>query len=287
MKKGLTVATSGLTCGVEGFPDLTKNNFVKVNNDIRSNNKYGRGLLGESFGEPAAIEAINSLCKVGQYRRTLVEYLYWLKNGIVTINDKQKRLIDDNVICDIILRLDVENSTNIGKNVTLLAMSKIILKVLSSPSNMSVLSSSAPSISEMNVLVWQICDTHDSAYASILSHYDGDPIHAMSLASKFCYYLNEWYFLDNNPFDASYDPNGKSLFSIYDSVLCSHLPHYLDFYGISSTTCKRSKVSEHQLTKLKHSQTGYETYLGYIDQLKKMTHLTSHQIDQIIWWCFR
>ena len=274
-----------------GFPLLNENNFKQVEKEKRANKRYRLTSLGSTGNK---------------HRRTLAEYLYWLKKS----NTKalENALLNRDVLYDIVLRLDIENSTNLSKNVTAIAMSDILFKVLNNTSTtiskktfMEILkadwSTSPTKVKKinkmMNKLVWNIAHTKNKKWLSIINNYGANEADAMSFASKFCYYLNEWYFLGNNPLlKNKYKKKRVSQFSIYDRVVCNALPYYLDVYcGKEAVNIqlkgKTKKYSSNSLINLRSEEDGYKTYLECIDQIITKTKLKPHQIDQILWWCFR
>ena len=83
-----------------------------------------------------------------------------------------------------------------------------------------------------------------------------------SLASKICKYLNEWIC------------NGTA-YAINDSFVRKVLPYYLKKWGVHDTHKSFDNVK-------------YKTFIGLINKLEeKVGCINKHQIDHILWYCYR
>ena len=95
-----------------------------------------------------------------------------------------------------------------------------------------------------------------------------------SLASKICRYLNDWVY-------------NQMHYTVNDSFARGVLPYYLSFYNVDKDEWSKKMGKGRILKTFEDDEKPYETFIIAFKQLsKKVSNLTIHQIDHLLWYCF-
>ncbi len=96
-----------------------------------------------------------------------------------------------------------------------------------------------------------------------------------SLSTKICKYLNEWIYKQND-------------FTINDSIVRTVLPYYLSKYGVDKRFWTQKSKNELTVATFESSTAPYSIFYTAFEQLSnKVQELTYHEIDFILWYCFK
>lgn len=88
-----------------------------------------------------------------------------------------------------------------------------------------------------------------------------------SLISKILKYHDLWRYAD------------KDTFVVNDRIIRQVLPYYLKYYKITEFADKRSYPTRDDMS--------YSNLHSMISAIQEKTNLSKHQIDQIIWYCYK
>lgn len=107
----------------------------------------------------------------------------------------------------------------------------------------------------------------DKMVAAFLSTSIPGKYRALSLASKICKYLHEWYY-------------GHDKFFIYDSVVRKMLPFYLDIFNVPHAGFN---------TATDFNRISYSQFYDYINSIYShcSTVMSKSELDHIMWYCYR
>ena len=95
-----------------------------------------------------------------------------------------------------------------------------------------------------------------------------------SLASKICRYLNDWVY-------------NQMHYTVNDSFARGVLPYYLSLYNVDKDEWSKKVGKGRILKTFEDDEKPYETFIIAFKQLsKKVSNLTIHQIDHLLWYCF-
>ena len=100
-----------------------------------------------------------------------------------------------------------------------------------------------------------------------------------SLASKICKFLNDWIY-------------NKKDYTINDSFVRGVLPYYLAYHGVNSDIWIKSKGNKKVLQTFEDEIKPYKFFWRGFNSLmqelnNKKINLSPHQVDNIVWFCFR